>query len=222
MSSLKSLIGRLNQAAARGGGAGRFVFMLALVVASNSVGCGGKPFNVREKPFNVKEGANIPPPAFSARAEAGAITIQAEAVTDEDLLFDTFDANLILAGILPVGLMITNAGQEPLDLRKARFEIRARDGHMAKLIDRNRAFKRLISYYGISTYSKSGYKKSQEDFFSYSLDRSRPVAPGESREGMIFFLLPAEAARETGVTLIASGLDGKPSKNNAAVELKLR
>ncbi|HEX8090257.1 MAG TPA: hypothetical protein VF762_15470 [Blastocatellia bacterium] len=221
MSSLKSLIGRANQAA-RAARDGRFVFVLALVVASNSAGCGGKPFNVREKPFKVKEGANIPPPAFSARAEAGAVTIRAEAVIDEDLLFDTFDANLILAGLLPVGVMITNAGQEPLDLTKARFEIRARDGRLVKLIDAKRAFKRLISYYGISTYSKSGYKKSQEDFFSYSLDRARPVAPGESREGMIFFLLPAESARETGITLIATGLGGKPPMKNAAVELKLR
>jgi hypothetical protein len=221
MWSLKSPIRRADHAPARAALGARLAFVLALIAASNSAGCGGKPFNVREKPFNVKEGANVPPPAFSARAQAGDVTIQAEAVTDEDLLLDTFDANLILAGLLPVGLMITNAGQGPLDLSKAEFEMRSGDGRTAKLVDAKRAFKRLISYYGISTYSKSGYKKSQEDFFSYSLDRAKPLAAGESREGMIFFLLPAGAGRPAGVTLIARGLDAKAAKNEA-VELKLR
>lgn len=197
-------------------------FALTLAVTAQSMGCGGKPFNVREKPFKVREGASVPPPAFSARAEVGAVVIQAEAVTDENLLYDTFDANLILAGLLPIGVMITNSGQEPLDLKKARFEIRAQSGGRFKAADAKRAFKRLISYYEISTYSKSGYKKSQEDFLSYSLDAARPLAPGESREGMIFFSVPAEMIQGMGITLIASGLGGKQSGNVAAVELKLR
>ncbi|HVG17669.1 MAG TPA: hypothetical protein VNI02_01350 [Blastocatellia bacterium] len=221
MLSLKSLTRPANHLIAHANIVRGFAFALALTIAAHSAGCGGKPFNVREKPFHVKEGANIPPPAFSARAEVGAVTIQAEAVTDENLLYDTFDANLILAGLLPVGLMITNSGPGPLDLKKARFEIRPQGARSFKAIDAKRAFKRLISYYEISTYSKSGYKKSQEDFLSYSLDVTRPLAPGESREGMIFFPVPAEAAQITGVTLIASGLDGKQS-GSPEVELKLR
>ena len=212
----------MNRLTARINIAEGFAFAVALVFIAQASGCGGKPFNVREKPFHVREGANMPPPTFSARAEAGAVTIQAEAVRDEDFLYETFDANLILAGLLPVGLMITNSGQEPLDLRKARFEIRIQDGRGFKSVDAKRAFKRLLSYYEISTYSKSGYKKSQEDFFSYSFDATRPLAPGESREGMVFFLVPPEAAREAGVTLIVSRLDGNNLKNNSAVELKLK
>ncbi|HKP87246.1 MAG TPA: hypothetical protein VJZ26_14175 [Blastocatellia bacterium] len=199
-----------------------FVIALALVAAAQVTGCGGKPFNVKEKPFKVREGANMPPPEFKAKAEAGAVTVQAEAVTDEDFLYDTFDANLILAGVLPVGIIITNSGQEALDLRKARFEIRTQQGRGFNSADAKRAFKRLLSYYEISTYSKSGYKKSQEDFLSYSLDAAKPVAPGETREGMIFFLVPVEVAQEAGVTLSVSRLGAGRSKDGPSVELKLR
>lgn len=164
----------------------------------------------------------MPPPTFTARAEAGPVTIQAEAVTDEDFLFDTFDANLILAGVLPVGVMITNSGQEPLDLKKAQFEIRMQGNRSFKSVEAKRAFKRLLSYYEISIYSKSGYRDSQRDFFSYSLDLNRPLAPGESREGMIFFLVPVNAARGAEITLIARRLDVKRAKNNDAIELKLK
>jgi hypothetical protein len=222
MSPLKSPVDRMDHLIARIKIAESFAFALALVIVALSAGCGGKPFEVREKPFNVREGATVPPLTLSARAEFGAVTVQAEAVTDEDFLYDTFDANLILAGILPVELMITNSGQEPLDLRKARFEIRAQAGPSFKSADAKRAFKRLLSYYEISTYSKSGFKKSQEDFFSYSLDAAKLFAPGETREGMVFFLVPGEVARGMGITLIASGLDGKQSGNKAGVELKLR
>jgi hypothetical protein len=222
MSAVKSQAGLRNHSTVRVRVAKGFVFALAMIIAAQSAGCGGKPFNVREKPFHQREGANEPPPAFSARAESGAVTIQAEAMTDEDYLYDTFDANLILAGILPVRLMITNSGQEPLDLRKARFEIRAQGGRGFKSADAKRAFKRLLSYYEISTYSKAGYKESQRDFFSHALDAAAPLAPGGSREGMAFFLVPAEVAQRTDITLIASGLDGRQRGNNGAVELKLR
>jgi hypothetical protein len=193
------------------------VFVLAMIA-----GCGGKPFNVKERPFKVRENANMPPPDFDAKAATASVTVQAEAVIDEDFLYETFDANLILAGVLPIGVMITNTGQEPLLLNKARFEVRAQGGRSFKSADAKRAFKRLISYYGISTYSKPGYKKSQEDFAAYSLDTSNPLGPGESREGMLFFLVPGEVARGAGLNLVVSRLDRRQSDDDEALELKLR
>jgi hypothetical protein len=195
---------------------------LVLLFASMITGCGGKPFNVRERPFKVKEGADPAPAVFDAQAQYGLVTIQAEAVRDEDYLYDTFDANLILAGVLPIRVMIANAGQEPLDLKSARFEARAQAGRSFKPADAKRAFKRLISYYGISTYSKSGYKESQEDFLSHALDTNTPLAPGQSRQGLLFFLVPGEVAQSTGITLIANGLGPKQSGKDSSVELKLK
>jgi hypothetical protein len=175
-------------------------------------GCGGKP-------FNVKTEVALPAIANAPAAESPAVRVQAAAVRDEDYLVSTFDANLILAGVLPINMTITNRAAQPLDLRKARFELRAPDGHAYKAADANRAFKRLIQYYGISTYSKGAYKQSREDFAAYALDATRPLAMGESRQGMLFFILPDRAIQAAGLKLIGVRLDAGAPKE--AVELQL-
>jgi hypothetical protein len=113
--------------------------------------CGGKPFNVKPKP-------DLPPAEPGAAAATGGLRLEAAAVTDEDFLYETFDANLILAGLLPVRVTVSSRETEPVDLSKAKFEIKTPDGRTHKAISANSAFKKLISYYGISTYSKEGYK----------------------------------------------------------------
>ena len=192
-------------------------FVLSLIPVVT--GCGGKPFEIRERPFKIKEGREAPLVNI-ARAKSDQIEIEAEAIRDEDYLYETFNANLILAGVLPIRLELVNRGREPIDLSRARFEIKAADGRGYKMADAKKSFKRLISYYEISTYSKSGYKKSQEDFASYSFELNKPLGAGESREGMVFFIVPEPVVQMPGVTLVASRLDRKQSKS-AAVELKL-
>src|SRR5215467_1391809 len=73
-------------------------------------GCGGRP-------FHVKSHTALPQVTYTARVQADGVEIQANAITDEDFLYNTFDANLILAGLLPVRLMITNTGENPLNLK---------------------------------------------------------------------------------------------------------
>lgn len=184
------------------------ILLVALLAA-----CGGKPFNVKPKP-------DTPPPEYGVKAAAGGLSVQAEALTDEDFLYETFDANLILAGVLPVRLMVANARQEPVDLKNARFELRAA-GRAYKAINAKSAYKKLISYYGITTYTKQGYKDSQADFASHALDLQLPLAAGESRQGMLFFQIPVEAAQAAGLTLVARRLDGKKQKADSSFELKL-
>lgn len=195
------------------------IFGSVLLMTSFLTGCGGKPFEIRERPFKIKEGREAPLVNI-ARAKSDQIEIEAEAIRDEDYLYETFNANMILAGILPVRLELVNQGQEPVDLSKSRFEIKAADGRTYKMADAKKTFKRLISYYEISTYSKSGYKKSQEDLATYSFDVSKPLGAGESREGLVFFIVPDAVAQTTGVTMTASSLDRKQSKS-PKVELKL-
>jgi len=185
-----------------------FIVLILLLLA----GCGSKP-------FDVKTAVKLPALAGAPVAESSGIRLQAAAVRDEDFLLSTFDANLILAGVLPVNVTMTNHGSQPLDLRKARFELRTADGHTYKAADAGRAFKRLIQYYEISTYSKGAYKQSREDFAAYALDAARPLAMGESRQGMLFFILPDLAIQAAGLKLIGVRLDaGEPKR---ALELQL-
>jgi hypothetical protein len=174
-------------------------------------GCAGAPFDIKNK-------VELPPPSASAaRAESSGIAVQADVLRDEDYLNDIFDANLILASVLPIRLKVTNEGEAPVDLSKAKFEINAANGKAYKSAEAKKAFKRLISYYEITTYSKPAYKQSEETFISYALDLSKPLDKGASREGLIFFIVPEAANLSGSVKLKVSRLDQK----GTAVELNL-
>jgi len=173
------------------------------------------------KPFNVKPRIEIPRATNESQAESDGITIRASLVKDEDWLNDTFDANLILAGILPLRVELKNVGRMPIDFGKARFELKDTGGRSFGSVDPSRAFKRALSYYDVSAWSKDLYKESRADFASYALDTKTPVAPGQSRLGLIYFLLPGASARENGFTLAVSRLKPKDSKGHGEVELKL-
>jgi hypothetical protein len=143
------------------------------------------------------------------------------AITDEDFLYETFDANLILAGVLPVRVTLSNSGAESVSLKTVRFELRGIGGRFAKTLDARQAFKRLISYYEISAYSKSGYSESQEAFSAYALDFKTPLAAGQSRQGLLFFSTGREPAGIAGLTMVVSGLDAAKSGSSGRVEFKL-
>jgi hypothetical protein len=178
-----------------------------------SFGC-ARPFNVRTQP-------DLPPANETAKASAGNVSIGARAITDEDFLYDTFDANLILAGILPVRVMLSNSGQESVILKNARFELRAMEVRTFKAINERQAFKLLISYYEISAYSKAGYAESLGAFSAYALDIKTPLAAGQSRQGLVFFSMSSEAARGAGLTMVVSGFDAAVSGGRGRVEFKL-
>ncbi len=183
--------------------------VLSLLMLLPLAGCGGKPFNVKPRP-------DLPRATYKSEAIAGGITVRAERVTDEDFLFETFDANLILAGLLAVRVEVTNAAGEAIEFKKAKFELRSAPGRRYKSLKGKDAFKKLMSYYGITTYSEDGYRESQSDFVSYAFDTTAPLAPGESRAGMIFFALPVELITQPGLTLVAEKVN-----KSAAIELKL-
>lgn len=184
-----------------------------LLVVLTAFGCG--------KPFNVKTQPDIPPANYTTTAKTEHFSVQAQALTDEDFLYDRFDANLLLAGILPVRVMLTNSGSATIDLKDARFEVRAAAGATFRGVTERQAFKRLFSYYEISAYSKSGYKESFEAFSAYGLDTKTPLPGAQSRQGMVFFSMPRKVVREGGLTLVVSRLETATPGGGGAIELKL-
>lgn len=197
-----------------GGTSTRSPFLAALIVflAAFTTSC---------KPFNVKPHVEVPRASNESQVESNGVAIRASAVDDEDWLSDTFDANLILAGIAPVRVELKNAEQIPIELSRARFELRTAGGRSFGSAGPERAFKQAISYYGVSAWSKALYKESRDDFASYALDVKTPLAAGEARQGLLYFLLRREAARKAGLTLVISRLRSSGEKGGGPVELKL-
>ncbi len=205
----------LTTALNKGGSSKRFPFRLAassalLLLASAQFGC-GRPFSVKTQPY-------LPPASYAAKTTVDSIAVEAQAITDENFLYDTFDANLISAGVLPVRVMLTNSGGESLDLKSARFEIESPAGRF-KAVEARKAFKRLISYYEIKAYSKSGYAESLDAFAAFALDVATPLGAGQSRQGLVFFLASSEVARQKGLTMTVGKLNSKQA--GAGVSLKL-
>jgi hypothetical protein len=180
----------------------------------------GKPFNVKSKPTikDVKPDARID---LKSVAEANGLKLQAEAILDEDFIYDAFDANMILAGVLPVRLQLDNNGGEKAALDKARFDLLAQN-RIYKMIDSHKAYKKLMSYYSISIYNKNGYKESREDFDTHALDLKKELAPGESREGLIYFAIPKEVIQSGDLKLLARKLGVGRVKDDAKLELILQ
>jgi len=156
------------------------------------------------KPFNVKPRRALPPGGFTGRASAGTLELEAAAIRDEDFLSETFDANVILAGLLPVKLSLQNGSSQPVDLTPARFWLRS-SGKSEKPMEPRRVFKRLMRYYKIRLYNPEGYKEALGDLTSYDLNQRRPLAPGESRWGILFFEAPA-AQPATPQVLLVTGI----------------
>jgi len=180
------------------------------VTLITSVGCG--------RPFNVKTQPSLPPARYAETTTVNSISIGAQAITDEDLLYDTFDANLIAAGLFPVRVMFTNTGTEPVDVSETRFEVAA-GSQRYKAVDARKAFKRLMSYYEVTAYNKSGYKDSLEAFTAYAFDLKTPLDGNQSRQGLVFVKMPEDVARQSGLKMIISRLAKDQYKQG--IELRL-
>jgi hypothetical protein len=184
---------------------------VAVVQLMLTFGCG--------RPFDVKTQPSLPPARYAETATVSSINISVQAITDEDLLYDTFDANLISAGLLPVRVSMTNSGVEPVDISETRFEVQA-GSQRYSAVDARKAFKRLVSYYDVSAYTKAGYKDSQDSFIAYALDIKTPLNGNQSRQGLVFVMMPENIARQTGLKMVVSKL-GKNLSKKQNVELRL-
>ena len=158
------------------------VFGLVLGVSLMS-GCGA--------PFNISPKAAVPSLTNMPEAHTGGLVFQAQPVTDQDFLYDAFNSNPIMAGIFPVWVRITNSGGSPAGLEKAEFLLTGADSTY-KPFEPSKAFKRLLKYYQIKASSTFGFRKSKDDFESTALDLTKPILAGSSREGYVFFSVPAE------------------------------
>ncbi|HLG17741.1 MAG TPA: hypothetical protein VJH03_25075 [Blastocatellia bacterium] len=187
---------------------------VGLALAGLVSGCG--------KPFNVKTAPDMRERDFGSRAASSGVSLQAAAITDEDVLYDTFDANLIMAGLLPMRVEVSNESVGPLNLKGARFELRQSSPPGAiRPIDARRAFKRLVLFYGVTTYQIRGYRQSEQDFLSHALDVTSPLGAGESRQGLLFFPLRGEFDKATPSSLVVRGIRIGQGSSDVRFELKL-
>ena len=157
---------------------------LAFAVAL-SAGCGSSL-------FRVKPVAELPAlPDNSRSASAGGVTVRvAPLLTDEEAQ-ELFEANLPLAGVLPVRMELAFESGVPVEIKRARFRLRDAQGREWKLLSPKSAVSRVLKANEVFAYNPSSRKQFEEEFGSYGIELKEPLtASDRRRQGFLFFQTP--------------------------------
>ena len=160
--------------------------------------------------FRVKPVTELPPLPGNARsATAGGVTVRvAPAPTDEESQ-ELFEANLPLAGVLPVRLELLFESGVPVDIKRARFRLHDSEGRNWKLLSPKAAVSRLLKANDISAYNPNSRKQFEKEFTAYGIDLETPLSSSEPRrQGFLFFQSPKGEPIETprGLVLVIERL----------------
>jgi hypothetical protein len=176
---------------------GRLAIYLACVMLMLSAeGCGSL--------YKVKPVVEAPLPATARESEAGGLRLRAAPLLTDEESQELFEANLPLAGILPVKAEITNQGSAPVELRKARFRLRDAQGREWKLRSVKDAVSRVLTADKITLYNPRSRAEFERAVQAYMLDTKRPLAPSERRQGLLFFQTPKKEEVSTPSGLVLS------------------
>src|SRR6185503_7169463 len=75
--------------------------------------------------FKVKPASELPPlPADTRTTDAGGVTLRVAPFLSDEQIQELFEANLALAGVLPVRIELAFQSGVAIELKKARFHLR--------------------------------------------------------------------------------------------------
>ena len=148
-------------------------------------------------------------PATAATADVGSVTFRAAPLLTDEETQELFEANLQLAGLLPVRLEVTHNGGEDLVLKKLKFKLHDGSGNEWKLISGKQAVSHILKANDVFLYNPNSRKTFEKEFRAYDFDLKAPLTHAERlRKGLIIFLSPQKepVASPLGVTLSIEGL----------------
>jgi len=160
--------------------------------------------------FKVKPVVELPPLSGEARgASAGGVTVRVAPLMSDEESQDLFEANLPLAGILPVRLELALESGVPVETKKVRFRLRDGDGREWKSIAPKAAISRILKANDVYAYNPNSRKQFQQEFMAYALDLKEPLAANDGRrQGFLFFETPKKEPVESpkGLVLVVERL----------------
>ncbi len=138
--------------------------------------------------FQVKPRQEVPLSKMEAKVSNNIIEMQAK-ILSEDQVVEDFDANLILAGTIPIQITITNQTQQPIVFIEKDFSLLDFNGQQLSNLKAKEALESLLDYYKIRAYNPYSYEKIQTNFLTHSLLLKEALMPNESRSGLLYFKL---------------------------------
>lgn len=179
------------------------LFSISVAVLVLNSACGGAL-------YKVKPVVELPPMAGEIKTGSGGGLVVAVAplLNDEDSQ-QLFEANLPLAGVLPLRVEVGYESGVPVELKKARFRLRDANGKDWKLLTAKQAISRVMKSNEVFAYNPNSRKQFEEEFAAYNLDLKTPLTPQErKRPGFLFFQTPDKeaVASPRGLVLVIEGL----------------
>jgi hypothetical protein len=144
--------------------------------------------------YKVKPVVEAPLPEAVRAAEAGGLRLRAAPLLTDEESQELFEANLPLAGLLPVKVELTNQGNAPVELKQARLRLRDAEGREWKLRSYKEAVSRILSADEVTIYNPRSRAEFEAAVKAYALDTKTALGASERRQGIIFFQTPKKEA----------------------------
>ena len=167
-----------------------------------TLGCSGSLYKVKP----ASELARLPDNA--ATANLGAISFRAAPLLTDEESQELFEANLQLAGLLPIRVEIIHNSGAPIDLTKVNFRMKDATGAEWKSLSARKALSRILKANDVYAYNPTARKTFEKEFGAYELNLKQPLTRSERRRGgFLFFQSPTKDAVTTphGLTLSIDG-----------------
>jgi hypothetical protein len=154
--------------------------------------------------FRVKPVTELPAlPDNSRSASAGGVTVRVAPLLSDEQAQELFEANLPLAGVLPVRLEMVFESGVPIDVKRARFRLRDARGLEWKLITPKNAVSRILKANEVFAYNPNSRKQFEKEFAAYGIELKEPLTASERRrQGFLFFQTPKGEPVTTGAGLV--------------------
>ena len=175
----------------------RFPTLLILALGAIGASCGGSI-------YKVEPVVRRPLPETSKSAAAAGLTVRAAPLLTDEESQQLFEANLLLAGVLPVKVELSNGNDSPVILEKARFKLADSTGRQWKYLKGKDAASRIMKANGIYLYNPNSKQRFVEAVSAHTLDSKTPLGQNERRQGLIFFQSPTKEPVETPTGLVLS------------------
>ena len=160
--------------------------------------------------FKVKPVVELPPLAGDVKsASGGGVTVRVAPLPSDEESQELFEANLPLAGILPVRLELVFASGVAVETKNVRFRLKDGEGREWKLLTPKAAVSRILKANDVYAYNPSSRKQFEQDFTAYGIDLKSPLSNAERRhQGFVFFETPKKepVASPKGLVLSVDGL----------------
>ena len=128
-------------------------------------------------------------------------------LTDEESQ-ELFEANLPLAGLLPVRVEMTNESGAQILFKHVRFRLHDADGREWKVRSPKEVVGRVLKSDQIYAYNPNSRKEFEKELGEHAFDMKAPLDAGGGRRGLIFFQTPKkeEVASPRKLVLTVEGL----------------